>query len=441
MALSNDILKTYFNKPPKKPSPPSAHLLENAVPHFKVFDDPTKNTNINTGQTQDKPKTNLRQMEDKNKTEFKTNLRQPEKTKSPEIKHLKKPKTEPKTSPKTKPGQTEDEAKTDQVFFSLVGLQKKIVLFVYGLCKKTLNKITPPISIEYIATTCETTKSSAQKTIQRLEDKGALIRANYKNGRGGWTQYELPAVIYNDILHSDLTVELSTNLGQSYDKYKTEPRTEPRTQVPSSSSSLKDLKETTTTEETDQPKHVLPEEWITIDTNPLNHIGFGRPQLLQLLQLGMLAPDMVQDSIFAFAFDLEINNKAKSIKTNPLNYLMGTLKKGIVYTCSNYEPPHIRAMREYREQKAAALIQQEEMEKEIFDMEFTAWKQTLSEERILEILPNDIKQSEPFKKYGVGEAGRAASILREHFKITEWSEKKSQIFTSMKASLRVSEEA
>jgi DNA-binding transcriptional regulator PaaX len=52
-------------------------------------------------------------------------------------------------------------------------------------------------------------------TIQRLEKKGCIRRIEFKNGRGGWTRYELPESIYHEVLRSETSNKPATNPQQS----------------------------------------------------------------------------------------------------------------------------------------------------------------------------------------------------------------------------------
>jgi biotin operon repressor len=110
----------------------------------------------------------------------------------------KKEKVEPKV--KSNSSQTTAKLEPKLPFSSLVGLQRKITLFIHEICQTILEQQTNPLSIEFIATRCQSPKSAIRKAIQRLEQKGILIRVAFKNGRGGWTQYQLLNQIYQEIL-------------------------------------------------------------------------------------------------------------------------------------------------------------------------------------------------------------------------------------------------
>ncbi len=96
--------------------------------------------------------------------------------------------------------QSQDKVRTNEAFLTLVGLQRHITLFLYDCCKASRNKQTEPLSNFGIAESCKTTTQSARKTIQRLEMKGIISRAEYKDGRGGWTRYELPDFLFQEVL-------------------------------------------------------------------------------------------------------------------------------------------------------------------------------------------------------------------------------------------------
>ena len=65
--------------------------------------------------------------------------------------------------------------KTTQ-FSSLVGLQRKLVFFLYKSSQAMRSSKTEKLSIEHIALSCETCISSMKKTLQRLENKNIIAR-------------------------------------------------------------------------------------------------------------------------------------------------------------------------------------------------------------------------------------------------------------------------
>ena len=93
----------------------------------------------------------------------------------------------------------------------------------------------------------------------------------------------------------------------------------------------------------------LDARWQAIDSSPITELRFGRSQIAQIAHSGRVSPEQLQDSIYAFAYDLSENQKAKSISGAPLNYFMGILRKGPYVPPANYESPEERQQRLYLE--------------------------------------------------------------------------------------------
>jgi len=406
MALKDNIIQDFFNSSKSRESLLQKNKVDNLIEptkkRFRVFDDPTLDE-IKLRQSQDKAETNLRQSRDEVNSK---------------VGHKKdKPKTQPKTVSNTNSRQTQDKLETIISFFSLVGLQRQITFLIYETCKASRDKKTPPLSVEHIATSCKTTKSSIQKTVQRLEQKGIILRSNFKNGRGGWTQYELSEHVFQDILHNEIQYKFDTNLGQTQDKGETEPRTELRTNT-SSSSGINILnKNTTTSEQKFKPGQLpLSEDWNVIDIIPLQEIGFTKTHLLQVASQNKLPAKVVQDSIYAFAFDLQKNNKRSGIKGDPINFFMGILRNGKPYLPpSNYESPQDEAMRLYLEQMRTIEQRRAETENEVFELSFNDWFHSISDEEKKNLIPLEMRH---MKNSALLEAQ-----AKEHFKKELWVSK------------------
>jgi predicted transcriptional regulator len=137
--------------------------------------------------------------------------------------------TQPRTILETKWRQTEDKVETKVPLSALVGLQRKMVIFLYQSCKAARSSVTSSLTIEHISKSCETSASSAKKTLQRLEQKQILRRAEYKDGRGGWTKYEVEKDIFQDLLRAETEDKLETKWRQTEDKVGTQLETQPRT--------------------------------------------------------------------------------------------------------------------------------------------------------------------------------------------------------------------
>ncbi|CAL7962275.1 conserved hypothetical protein [Gammaproteobacteria bacterium] len=428
MALTNDILDDFFNlsKSQKTLIVPIANKKNECAntestthkkqyKNYRVFDDP-----LELDQTQDKYKTNIGQSWDK----VGTNIGQKKETQD-------KVESELKTKFETNTRQSWDKVGTKVNFSSLVGLQRSIVLFLYEICKASRDKTTASLSIEHVAYSCKTTKSSAQKTIQRLEKKHILKRTEFKNGRSGWTRYELPEGVYQEILYNETQDKLKTNLGQSWDKVGTEPRTELKTTV-SSSGGINNYINTTTTGVLGNSKsNNLSDEWLKIDIEPLSSIGFTQTHLMQIASQNILSAELVQGSIYAFDFDLRENNKAKSITGDPINFFMGILRKGKPYApTSNYESPQDKAIRIYREKMSEIEQKRVETEKEAINLAFNDWFIRLNDEQKKNFLPEMFRHNTNSEK--LGKSKILESTARSHFETEIWPKEKGKIISEGK---------
>jgi predicted transcriptional regulator len=279
----------------------------------------------NLGQSSDKlrtePRTNLGQSSDKLRTKLPGGKFEKEETSD-------KLKTQLRTEPRTNLGQSSDKLRTKSYFIGLVGLQREITFFLYNQLQMALEKISPPIAISFLAESCKTSVLSAQKTVQRLEKAGIINRVEFKNGRSGWTRYSLNDAIYNEILQNETSDKVRTNLGQTSDKVKTQPRTELRTSlpivvVPNSLS----LKTTTIETEIETPCFLIPNELSGM---------VSRRQLNQFVLEEKISESELQMSLDAFAYDLR--NKLVSTKhtANPVGLLIGAIKNNGGYNSQKF---------------------------------------------------------------------------------------------------------
>jgi len=321
----------------------------------------------NLGQTSDKPKTEPRtnlgqrllkssETSDKPKTEPRTNLGQ-RLLKSSETSD--KPKTEPRTISRTNLGQLSDKPRTISVFQSLSGLQKNIMILLYDLCRINGSRLTSTVSIEQLSFKLGSSRLSVQKSIQRLEQKKLVLRKDFRSGRGGWTIYELPEGVWNEILHIETSDKLRTNLGQLSDKPKTEPKTEPRTNSPYSNSNNLNINNTITTAA----------EVLIIPEN-LRRFGVSVVNLQNLITAEKTTLEIAQRSLSALSFDVE-NGKTGNLA----NILFGVLGSGREYISQKYS----EALQAELDQELARIAQAEENQKRSVELQLVSkFKEYLS---------------------------------------------------------------
>jgi|GEM_PF-1093828 len=307
-------------------------------------------------------------------------------------------------------------------FFSLSGLQRQIVIFIYELCKFACDKETYPLSIHQIAYKCKCTIKTVKNAINRLIKKKILFRNSFKNGRGGWTIYAIPNYIFQEILNFENKSKEMIKWEQSDSKLA--PKLASELIATGSSSSI--YIKTTTGDSQNSVESKLNQEWQDLDIEPLENIGFTITHLSQLAIQNKLSSKIVQDSIYAFAFDLEQNNRAKSIKGDVINYFMGILRNGKPYAPpSNYESPQDRAMRLYTEKMKEIKQKQSATEKEAISLSFNEWFSKLTDAQKKELLPENMRAGVRLEKNKFLE-----SAARSKFEAEVWPIKKLEIVSS-----------
>ncbi len=297
---------------------------------------------------------------------------------------------------RTNSGQTDDKGTTFDVSL-LVQNEKKIFRSIFAMANMNGNRISQNITIDYLMdSTLIESKYGLKKSLERIIEKGALIRKQGKRGRGGWMTFEIPEPIFGKAF-SIMDDIKRTNRRQTDDK-GTAKGTAEKTTMPPSSSSLNinnEIKETTT------------DEWRNINMTPLEHIGFGVGQLNQIMFKNKLTAEQVQDSINYFAFDLKHNNK--KCDKPPLNMFMGIVSSGgsPYLAPDNYESEMDRGMRLYDERNREIKHNRDELEKEAKKIDFDNWLDGLSKEDVEEIVGEKLNHKTGIKFWKAG-------LIRHH---------------------------
>ena len=353
-------------------------------------------SHTNPAQTQHKPNTNPAQTQHKPNTKLYT---------------------KPYTSVDKKRSQTLHKHTQDEQInlqtLPLYGNLKKLMDYICNQCKfKGTHEII--VSIRDISTNTRIVIGSINTTLIRLESKGFIKRIANQGGRGGWKKIRVNALKYQEMLYMETIHKPSTNHAQTQHKHCTESNTLPYTIAPSSSNFIK----TTTTGLTP-----ISNEWLSIDVEPLASIGFSKNHLSQIYSQNKLSSAIVQDSIYAFAFDLQENNKMKVINGDPINFLMGILRKGKPYTPpSNYESPQDKAMRIYHERMKQKEDKRQVIEKESRDLAYTEWFSKLEDKEKRQFLPQNLRRNARVENNKMLDGS-----ARNYFKDEVWPIKKKEI--------------
>jgi len=294
---------------------------------------------------------------------------------------------------------------------SLRGYQLTIFNYLIKHCLVNGKTETEPLLLDEMSKTTAIQKNAVKTAIARLLEKQLIVRLHGKKGRSGYQCFCIKEEIRSNWLEMGIRMDIKTGCEKDIEI--------------DSSSSLNIYKTTTNkVQNINQPQ--LPTEWQQLDLEPLAIIGFSKVHLSQITSQNKLSPEMVQDSIYAFAFDLQENNKAKTIKGDMINFFMGILRTGRIYTFpSNYESPQDKSLRLYRESKRK--IEQERVvaEKEAINLAFNEWFTKLTNVQKIELLPELLRHNTSSEK--LGKSKILESSARTHFETEIWPDVKNGI--------------
>lgn len=254
----------------------------------------------------------------------------------------------------------------------LCGIQKNIFLYIVNICTARATLDTGNILLLDLVDSAKCSPGSAKTSLNRLVEKYLIIRHQGKSSRGGHMvlgvtkEIQAAAIQAQQALFNPLKINYSDNVtGNDRDNNN------------AYSSSIYNNRNTITS---------LPEEWKKINFELLNSIGFSETQIKQLYEANITTPEIVQQSINHFAYGLEHSEKTKGYR-EPLNILMGVLRKGQKWHEAHYVSPQELALRQILDEKKKEKERRDTMIKDIVEIEFPEWKKKLSEEQVKAIVP------------------------------------------------------
>lgn len=136
-----------------------------------------------------------------------------------------------------------------------------------------------------------------------------------------------------------------------------------------------------------------------------------------------MSAEIIQDSIYAFAFDLKHNEVAKDFQKPPAVVLLSLLKKGHPYsskTSDKYLPPQQEAMKKFLEMKSNEHTKQIELENKIKKIAYNDWISGLSEEELLSLVDGMSFDNFPEKIQKTIKRKKALELSIDYFDTEIW---------------------
>lgn len=289
----------------------------------------------------------------------------------------------------------------------LRGNPLSMILYFFEATKDQEGNKSKRLTMSELTLALGMSRDSARTAARFLMKNGCLNRTDLKIGKHGWSQYSINESLFEDIKNGIYKGSINPFRGPIFSKAQK-----------GSISSSNFLNNITTTDNRKIGLN-LPGEWSEIDIEPLKQIRFSKSHLVQIFRAGNLTPEMVQESIYGFAFDLFDNKKIEKYK-DPLNVIMGIFRKGEPYNApSNYESPQDKAIRLELERLKEQQKKREAKEKEIIEYSFKEW---------VELIPDEEKNkiAHPFTAPSPG----FWPALKEFFTRDVWPQKKKIILAN-----------
>lgn len=290
----------------------------------------------------------------------------------------------------------------EQEIISLSGKQKVIFDIVIEICSAKNSLSTGPVQTASLANVAQTTTGTIKTMLTRLIQKQLLIRHPGKNAKGGYINLGVTSIILD--LANSIKTSNKNNL------FASDIILSNRYQKDINQEYISNSNYNITTNNLNRRLDQIPPEWENINFDPLLHIGFSKTQIKQMI--GKNDPNVVQESINHFAFGLEHNPKVKKYE-DPLNVLMGVLRKGQAWVETDYRSAIEIAQQKLLEAKRAELARKKSLEEEAYKLALNEWDSGITEQernKITERTNGDLTPP----------TAKLSKYFREHI----WPEKK-----------------
>ena len=269
------------------------------------------------------------------------------------------------------------------------GLQKELLLYLKTKVINVQNKVTSVTTVNDIIQSIGGDSGLIKQAIYRCKNKNVLSIEKRKDGRGGWCQYRLAKRLNFDSKIGDQTVINHQNQSPLYNNnnyhyYKNnDSKKNPDLSVVSGASS-DSLNEKPNNIE---PPAIENDPWLKVDYSDLEP-AFKKMHITQLRKVEDLTPELVQESInhFVWMLNNDAERKSKfSPEKNPIQGLIGSLKKGNPWVEPGYIDPKVKAFDDLNAFKRKRLEEIRKRKEEAFNLDFEIWLEETDSKVIAEI--------------------------------------------------------
>jgi hypothetical protein len=242
--------------------------------------------------------------------------------------------------------------------------------YIFEMCSSIGQRETSKIQNHSLLNIINTTPGNLRYLILNLRNMGFLNIVKTKNGPNGWRVFELPESVYKSLSNQRNISRALVERYQSVSNPLVNALGSALVEPPSSSS----INITTTNYKADALANIQ----IQL-TDGLTSIGFNQGHIEQLLRDSTLAPEEIQNSLNAFAFDLGFEDVKKKVRS-PIGLIMKLLKNGQAYISEKgYESEEDRLYRELIERADKKNEEKKNLKAKLVEIKFEEWLENISD--------------------------------------------------------------
>lgn len=206
-------------------------------------------------------------------------------------------------------------------------LRKKVLFLLFQYARQNGSRETGKVEGKKLASLVNTSYGSFKDVILKLREQNLISIASSSRGNGGYSNYEIQRDCFEHLIVLEKLQKLSIDSSWIVDKAVDKIVAEPNYSSSSDSSfGLKNGNEDVFNKGIF--KFVIPQT--------LKELGVESEHFTTIVAKKKFSLEVIQNSINAFAFDLDNGKHRKTQTGNPLDVLFGVLQKGIPYTSVAY---------------------------------------------------------------------------------------------------------
>jgi hypothetical protein len=287
-------------------------------------------------------------------------------------------------------------------------LQISILKYMHSICEIERSDTTTPIKAFDIVNSCQCTLEGAKTAIKRMLKSEIIKRIDYKDGRGGWCQYQIPENIHSRIL---IDLKPSFNLVQTRFNPSSEPGSEPGSTLPSKL--VSNINNNLLTKEDPETPSL---EVGLINIQALTKFGITRKQIQDISNQKLaFTTHTLQDFIDRFEIYVSDPKNIRGVNSVPAIFVkMAQLASKGNDPLIDVETETDRVIRERIERLKARQEERLRQENELLSLEFENWYSGLGPKEMDEAAPPN-----PASKSG---SSTQKIILKSYFLEKLWPE-------------------